>query len=187
MYTQNNVHNASKRNSIGTKATARNAKSMAFQLKRLKNSFTGPVTVFDDLAHSLDEHRLKGIEKTATDRSVLVVFTFRNQEGLQLIRPISTRYLHQEKIDYYEKPNLKPLPILLSDAETENFVTTTDLTKFDLSGRGVMHFEFEEKDSQLSMRVPTSLLDAVKSKAKLKKVPYTRYIRMLIERDISAR
>jgi predicted DNA binding CopG/RHH family protein len=83
--------------------------------------------------------------------------------------------------------NLKPLPMLMSDADAEDFVATSDLTKFDLSGGRVMHFEFEEKDSQLSMRMPTSLLDAVKSKAKLKKVPYTRYIRMLIERDISTR
>ncbi len=83
--------------------------------------------------------------------------------------------------------DLKPLPMLQSDAEAENFVATSDLTKFDLSGGRVMHFEFEEKDSQLSMRMPTSLLNAIKSKAKLKKVPYTRYIRMLIERDISAR
>jgi predicted DNA binding CopG/RHH family protein len=83
--------------------------------------------------------------------------------------------------------NLKTLPVLLSDAESEDFVATSDLTKFDLSGGRVMHFEFEEKDSQLSMRMPTSLLKAVKSKAKFKKVPYTRYIRMLIERDISAR
>lgn len=83
--------------------------------------------------------------------------------------------------------NLKPLPVLNSDAEAEDFVANSDLTKFDLSGGRVMHFEFEEKDSQLSMRMPTSLLDAVKSKAKLKKVPYTRYIRMLIERDIATR
>lgn len=83
--------------------------------------------------------------------------------------------------------NLKPLPTLRTDAEAENFIAASDLTKFDLTGGRVMHFEFEEKDSQLSMRMPTSLLDAVKSKAKLKKVPYTRYIRMLIERDVSTR
>ena len=83
--------------------------------------------------------------------------------------------------------NLKPLPTLRTDAEAENFIAASDLTKFDLSGGRVMHFEFEEKDSQLSMRMPMSLLDAVKSKAKLKKVPYTRYIRMLIERDVSTR
>ena len=86
-----------------------------------------------------------------------------------------------------KQKSLKPLPVLQSDSDAENFVTTSDLTKFDLSGGRVMHFEFEEKDSQLSMRMPTSLLDAVKSKAKLKKVPYTRYIRMLIERDVSTR
>lgn len=83
--------------------------------------------------------------------------------------------------------DLKSLPVLLSDADAEEFIATSDLTKFDLSGGRLMNFEFEEKDSQLSLRMPTSLLDALKSKAKLKKVPYTRYIRMLIERDISTR
>ena len=83
--------------------------------------------------------------------------------------------------------DLKSLPVLLSDADAEEFIATSDLTNFDLSGGRIMNFEFEEKDSQLSLRMPTSLLDALKSKAKLKKVPYTRYIRMLIERDISTR
>jgi uncharacterized protein len=50
----------------------------------------------------LSEQRLKGIGKTAGKRGILVVFTFRNQEGLQFIRPISDRYMHQEEIDYYE-------------------------------------------------------------------------------------
>ena len=81
---------------------------------------------------------------------------------------------------------LKRLPKLRSDAEAENFVANSDLTQYDLSGGHVMRFEFEEKAAQLSMRMPTKLLEAVKSKAKRKKVPYTRYIRMLIERDISA-
>jgi predicted DNA binding CopG/RHH family protein len=85
------------------------------------------------------------------------------------------------------RKNLKPLPTLNSDDEAENFVATSDLTKFDLSGGSVMHFEFEEKDSQLNLRIPTSLLNALKSKAKLKNLPYTRYIRMLIERDVSMR
>lgn len=81
---------------------------------------------------------------------------------------------------------LKPLPVLRSDAEAEDFVANSDLTQYDLSVGRVMRFEFEEKASQLSMRMPTKLLEAVKSKAKRRKVPYTRYIRMLIERDISA-
>ena len=84
------------------------------------------------------------------------------------------------------KDNNKPLPALLSDEEAENFVDTADLSEYDLSGGRVMHFEFEEKASQLNMRMPSRLLDALKSKAKQEKVPYTRYIRMLIERDIAA-
>ncbi len=37
------------------------------------------------------------------------------------------------------------------------------------------------------MRVPRPLLDAVKDRAKSRGIPYTRYIRELMERDISDR
>ena len=85
-----------------------------------------------------------------------------------------------------QNKKLKPLPVLLDDAAAEDFVAKADLTQFDLSGGRVLNFEFDEKAAQLSMRVPIKLLAAIKSKAKRKKVPYTRYIRMLIERDLSA-
>jgi predicted DNA binding CopG/RHH family protein len=35
------------------------------------------------------------------------------------------------------------------------------------------------------MRIPQSLLDAVKRKASRRGVPFTRYVRMLIERDVT--
>jgi predicted DNA binding CopG/RHH family protein len=35
------------------------------------------------------------------------------------------------------------------------------------------------------MRIPQSLLEAVKTKAASKGVPFTRYVRMLIEQDIA--
>ena len=69
----------------------------------IEELFRGPVTVFDDPSHSLSEQRLKGIGKMADKRGILVVFTFRNQEEQQIIRPISARYMHQEEIDFYEK------------------------------------------------------------------------------------
>ena len=37
------------------------------------------------------------------------------------------------------------------------------------------------------MRVPESLLEAVKDKAKARGIPYTRSIRMLMEQDIAAK
>jgi predicted DNA binding CopG/RHH family protein len=50
-----------------------------------------------------------------------------------------------------------------------------------------MHFEFEKKEVQVNMRVPQPLLDAVKDRAKARGIPYTRYIRMLMERDVAAK
>lgn len=77
-----------------------------------------------------------------------------------------------------------PLPDLRSDEEAERFVETADLTDYDLSGFRPSRFEFERKAAQLNMRVPRPLLDAVKDRAKARGIPYTRYIRELMERDI---
>ena len=71
------------------------------------------------------------------------------------------------------------------DREAEQFVETADLTQFDLSGFKPMRFEFASKAAQLNMRLPQPLLDAVKLKAKAQGMPFTRYIRMLMEQDIA--
>lgn len=83
------------------------------------------------------------------------------------------------------KDDLKKLPVLKTDEEAERFVDTSDLAEYDLSGFRPMRFEFEKKAAQLNMRMPRPLLDAVKVRAKARGIPYTRYIRELIERDIS--
>ena len=79
----------------------------------------------------------------------------------------------------------KPLPSLRSDAQAEKFVASADLSKFDLSGFTPMKFEIEAKSAALHMRLPESLLEAIKSRAKAKGVPYTRYVRMLLETDLA--
>ena len=81
----------------------------------------------------------------------------------------------------------KPMPSVRSDEEAEQFVDTADLSKYDLSGFKPMHFEIESKSAVLNMRLPAALLDAVKSKAKGKGIPYTRYVRMLLETDVQHR
>lgn len=83
------------------------------------------------------------------------------------------------------KTHPKPLPPLRSDAEAETFVDTADLSQYDLSGFRPMRFEIEPKAASLNMRLSTSLLDAVKAKAKANGVPYTRYVRMLLEMDVA--
>jgi predicted DNA binding CopG/RHH family protein len=80
---------------------------------------------------------------------------------------------------------LKTIPTFRTDAEAERFVDTADLTEYDLSGFKPMRFEFAKKNAQLNMRVPETLLEAVKTKAKQHGIPFTRYIRMLMEQDIA--
>lgn len=84
-----------------------------------------------------------------------------------------------------KKDKLKNLPVLENDEAAEKFVDVADLSEYDLSGFKPMRFEFEKKAAALNMRIPQNLLDAVKVKAKSQGMPFTRYVRMLIERDLS--
>jgi predicted DNA binding CopG/RHH family protein len=80
---------------------------------------------------------------------------------------------------------LKPMPSLKSDAAAERFVDTADLSTYDLSGFKSTRFEFEQKSAALNMRLSQKLLDALKQKAKEKGIPYTRYVRLLLENDVA--
>src|SRR5712671_2477558 len=75
----------------------------------------------------------------------------------------------------------KKLPLLKSDKAAERFVETADLSEYDLSQGKATHFEFEKKGAQLNMRIPKRLLDAVKKRAGTRGIPYTRFIREVIE------
>jgi predicted DNA binding CopG/RHH family protein len=79
----------------------------------------------------------------------------------------------------------KPLPSLPSDEAAEAFVAEANLTDYDLSGFKPMRFEIEPKSAALNMRLPASLLAALKAKAKAKGIPYTRYVRLLLETDVA--
>jgi len=81
------------------------------------------------------------------------------------------------------KPN--KLPTLTTDEAAERFVAEADLTAYDLAAFTPNHFEFEKKAAQLNMRVPKPLLDAVKTRAAARGIPFTRYIRMLMEQDMA--
>jgi predicted DNA binding CopG/RHH family protein len=57
--------------------------------------------------------------------------------------------------------------------------------KYRWECRKPVRFEFENKSAQLNMRLPKQLLDAVKRRAKERGIPYTRFLRELIEQGIS--
>lgn len=75
----------------------------------------------------------------------------------------------------------KPFPLHRTDAETEAFVETADLSEYDFSGFKPAGFEFEKKTMQINMRVPESLVKALKARAKERNIPYQRLIREAIE------
>lgn len=76
------------------------------------------------------------------------------------------------------------VPDLRTDEEAEAFLEQ-DLSDLDFSQFKTAHFEFGKKTAQLNMRVPQPLLDAVKNRAREQGIPYTRYIRRLIEQDVT--
>ena len=87
---------------------------------------------------------------------------------------------------------MKPyLPTFKTDQEAEDFVDNADLTDYDLSNMVPMKIEFllrpefAPKTERVNMRLPKSLLDAVKSSAEKAKMPYQRYIRAVLENAVS--
>jgi predicted DNA binding CopG/RHH family protein len=83
------------------------------------------------------------------------------------------------------KNKTQQLPSLPSDEAAEDFVSTADLSSYDLTGFKHAKFEFQPKAAALNLRLPQNLLNALKAKAKAQGIPYTRYVRLVLEKDIA--
>jgi predicted DNA binding CopG/RHH family protein len=81
----------------------------------------------------------------------------------------------------------KTIPTFRTDGEAERFVDTADLSEYDLSSLTPVRFEFEKKTAQLNMRLPKSLLEAVKKRSSARGIPYTRFIREAVEMALARR
>lgn len=131
------------------------------------------------------ERRYRTVGCTRTGRWVFAVFTMRGRR----LRPISVRYMHAKSVSAICMPRRcapmkKPWPVLKTDEEAEAFVATADLTEYDFSELVPMTFEYTAKDSRVTMRLPSGLLAAVKARAKARGMPYQRYTRELLEREV---
>ncbi len=60
-------------------------------------------TIYPDLKHSETEDRQIAAGKNYEGRYVAVVFTYRERDGIMLVRPISARYMHRKEIKRFEK------------------------------------------------------------------------------------
>jgi predicted DNA binding CopG/RHH family protein len=74
----------------------------------------------------------------------------------------------------------KKVPRLKTNRQAEAFLAQ-DLSNLDFSQFKPAGFEFEKKDEQINMRMPKQLLKAVKARAKVRGIPYTRLIRETLE------
>ncbi|PIT68279.1 CopG family antitoxin [Bartonella tribocorum] len=81
-------------------------------------------------------------------------------------------------------PQLKQIPVFKTDEEAEIFIDTANLADYDLTGFKPVYFEFLPKEASINIRLPQALMKALKEKAKNQAIPYTRYVRHLIEKDL---
>ena len=81
----------------------------------------------------------------------------------------------------------KQFPTLNSDEEAEEFVANADLTEYDLSGMVPMRFELKRKDKTVNLRLPETLLNAVRDRAAKEDMPYQRFIRMALEKALAGK
>ena len=80
----------------------------------------------------------------------------------------------------------RKVPRMTTDEEAEAFLEQ-DLSDLDFSQFKPVRFEFQAKAARLNMRLPEPLLKAVKAKAKARGVPYTRFIREVLELATAAK
>ncbi|MDQ2861085.1 MAG: CopG family antitoxin [Pseudomonadota bacterium] len=78
----------------------------------------------------------------------------------------------------------RAVPDLTTDAEAEAFLEQ-DLSDLDFRRFKPVRFEFEKKAARVNMRLPQTLLEAVKRRAAARGVPYQRFIRETLERAVA--
>ena len=78
---------------------------------------------------------------------------------------------------------MKHIPRLKTDAEAEAFLQK-DWSGLDFSQFKPTRFEFQAKDAQINMRLPSKLLAAVKASAKSNGILYQRFIRETLEHAV---
>jgi len=80
----------------------------------------------------------------------------------------------------------KKIPTFKSDRAAAAFVDKADLSQYDLGGAQLVRFETKPKDKSINLRLPDGLYQAVRTSAARLGVPYQRFIRLTLERAVSA-
>jgi len=85
------------------------------------------------------------------------------------------------------KKALKPFPGFASDEEAERFLAEADLSQYDLLSGGLPADEWLArldtmyKDARVNLRLPRATIEAYKQKAKERRMPYQRLMRITLQ------
>jgi predicted DNA binding CopG/RHH family protein len=79
----------------------------------------------------------------------------------------------------------KKFPDLKTDKEADDWLQSADLTEYDLSDMKKVRFELAPKDASISLRLPAGLLAMLRARAAKANIPTQRFIRILIEAQLS--
>ena len=80
----------------------------------------------------------------------------------------------------------RKVPRLRTDAAASALLAE-DLSDLDFTQFKPVRFEIQKKNAQINMRVPKALLDAVKRQSAARGIPYTRFIRDVLETALARR
>jgi len=105
--------------------------------------------------------------------------------------PLRFRTLSEE-----ERKTLKPFPVFKTDKEAEDFVDNADLTEYDFSDFKIRsmesvianfekNLERQKKQKRMYMRLPEVLFGALKAKAQEMGMPYSKYVRTVLEDSLA--
>lgn len=72
-------------------------------ITEIESVFASSPAIGPDAAHSTIETRFLAIGRASSGRHVFLAFTWREQNGARLIRPISARYMRAKEVQYYER------------------------------------------------------------------------------------
>ena len=72
-------------------------------IEEIESVFAGEPAIGPDAVHSTAETRFFAIGRASNGRHVFLAFTWRERDGVQLIRSISARYMHAKEVQHYER------------------------------------------------------------------------------------
>jgi predicted DNA binding CopG/RHH family protein len=78
----------------------------------------------------------------------------------------------------------KRLPTLKSDAEAETFVSSVDLTEYDLSSMRPVQFTLKSSSTAVNVDLPKHLVDQARTKATDAGMPLQDFIQTAIARAV---